>query len=97
MAECDGKKKTLCGGWEEGRQGGVKQHDQRATRVLFRTGLCVHVISVSFCAYFRVLNMFDLVVRCLSIKRLKVVALTALLLICLFVYIVHSLRVVCYM
>ena len=33
------------------------------TCVLFRTRLCMHVFFVSYCAYFRVLCMFDLVAQ----------------------------------
>ena len=50
VAECDHKKRTFCGGREEGCQGGVKQHIWWATRVLFRTGLCVNVFFPSYCA-----------------------------------------------
>ena len=63
MADCARKKRTLPGGREEAREGGVKQHVWRATPVLFRTWLCVHVFSVSYCAYFRVLYMFNLLAR----------------------------------
>ena len=111
MAECDHKKRTLCGGREKGRQGGVERHVWRATLVLFRTGLCVHVFSVSYCAYFRVLYIIDLVARLRvpaslegriylkeypCIKRL-IVALTYEVpsFVFLFVCIVRSLRVVC--
>ena len=72
VAECDHKKRTLCGGREEGHQGRVKRHVWRATRVLFvyQDWIACACIFVSYFAYICVLcthmYMFDLVARLLA-------------------------------
>ena len=76
--------RTLCGGREEGRQGGVKRLVWRATRVPFRTGLYEHQPA----------SKVGLLKEYLGMNRLTV-ALTVPSFVCLFVWIVRSLRVVC--